>query len=345
MPIKKARGFLMAGSISLIALIFLFYVTSSFALVFLAILLCLLELALSFDNAVVNVKTLVEMPLVWQKRFLYIGLPIAVFGMRLVFPVVMVASTTPLSLGEVVHIALYQPNEYARAVQVGLPLISGFGGAFLLMVFFNYFAERGHKEGEIKNKLKLVLRLFSAFFLVLFIGVLIRFLMKVCGLRLPLESENTFFWAYFFGALLNFLFQLLRGAFQVLKVAKAGLIGVIGFLYLEFLDASFSLDGVLGAFALTENLFVIMVGLGIGALFVRTFTLQMLANKTLQKWKYLDLGAHISVGFLGIMMLIKVFVHVPAVFIAGGSFLMIILSIIFSIFPRHTRNETNSLKS
>src|SRR3546814_8220417 len=51
------------------------------------------------------------------------------------------------------------------------------------------------------------------------------------------------------------------------QVAKAGF---GAFLYLEVLDASFSFDGVIGAFALSNNLFIIAIGLGIGALFVRS---------------------------------------------------------------------------
>ena len=80
--------------------------------------------------------------------------------------------------------------------------------------------------------------------------------------------------------------------------------GLISFLYLEILDASFSLDGVIGAFALSSNIFVIAAGLGIGAFFVRSFTIYMLRQGTLQSYRYLEHGAFYAVVALAIMMLV-----------------------------------------
>ena len=102
--------------------------------------------------------------------------------------------------------------------------------------------------------------------------------------------------------------------------------GLISFLYLEILDASFSLDGVIGAFALSSNIFVIAAGLGIGAFFVRSFTIYMLRQGTLQSYRYLEHGAFYAVVALAIMMLIGSVIHLPEVVVGGIGLVFIVLS-------------------
>ena len=106
--------------------------------------------------------------------------------------------------------------------------------------------------------------------------------------------------------------------------------GLLGFLYLEILDASFSFDGVLGAFALTQNIVVIAVGLGIGAFFVRSFTVWMLKHQIFQRWKYLNDGAHWTILLLGVCILLKNFYAIPEYLIAVLSLLVIGVSISIS---------------
>jgi hypothetical protein len=89
--------------------------------------------------------------------------------------------------------------------------------------------------------------------------------------------------------------------------------GLIGFLYLEILDASFSFDGVIGAFAITGNIFLIMIGLGIGAMFVRSLTIWMVEKGVLSEYKYLEHGAHYAIGVLAVIMLLKIFMHIGEV--------------------------------
>jgi hypothetical protein len=318
------KSILISLLISLFLLAGLGLVTLKVELVLMAVLLALLEITLSLDNAVVNVKTLMKMPAVWQKRFLYWGLPFAVFGMRLVFPVILVALTTPMSLTQVIQVAIDNPPLYAKALHEGMPLISGFGGGFLLMVFFNFVMEKW----ECSGKTGLILPLG----VVLLIGA---------GLTMVFSSEHvsrlSFFESIGWGAGLNFIFQVLENASRIFKKSdkkqQAGFLarffsrGFLGFLYLEVLDASFSFDGVLGAFAITQHIFVIMIGLGIGALFVRSFTLWMLQHKTLQKWKYLNDGAHYAVLFLAICILSENFYSIPEFVIAFVSVLIISVSI------------------
>ena len=96
----------------------------------------------------------------------------------------------------------------------------------------------------------------------------------------------------------------------VATVAKSGL---ISFLYLELLDASFSLDGVIGAFALSQNIFVIALGLGIGAYFVRSITVYLYEKGTIAQYRYLEHGAFYAIIALAVMMCIGTIHHIPEV--------------------------------
>jgi len=99
--------------------------------------------------------------------------------------------------------------------------------------------------------------------------------------------------------------------------------GIGGFLYLEVLDASFSFDGVIGAFAITNDVVIIMLGLAIGAMFVRSMTVYLVDKGTLDEFVYLEHGAHYAIGILAAIMLASMKFHVPEVVtgLAGVSFI------------------------
>jgi uncharacterized protein len=99
----------------------------------------ILEVSLSFDNAVVNATVLKDMSPKWQRRFLTWGILIAVFGMRIVFPVAIVAIAASLGPIEAVRLAASNPTEYERLINEAHVGISGFGGAFLAMVGLKFF--------------------------------------------------------------------------------------------------------------------------------------------------------------------------------------------------------------
>jgi hypothetical protein len=114
--------------------------------------------------------------------------------------------------------------------------------------------------------------------------------------------------------------------------------GIGGFLYLELIDASFSFDGVLGAFALTNNLFIIALGLGAGAMFVRSFTILLVEKGTLNQYRYLEHGAFWAIGALAILMMVGVNVHIPeAVTGLLGAFL-IIAALFSSVIANRQKN-------
>lgn len=89
--------------------------------------------------------------------------------------------------------------------------------------------------------------------------------------------------------------------------------GIAAFLYLEVLDASFSFDGVIGAFAITRDVVIIMLGLAIGAMFVRSMTVYLVHKGTLDEFVFLEHGAHYAIGVLAIIMLVGTVYHVPEV--------------------------------
>ena len=105
--------------------------------------LSILEISLSFDNAVVNAKVLDRMSPFWQKIFLTVGIAIAVFGMRLVFPLVIVALTAQLGPFQAFDLALNDSDRYHALMNDAYPTIAAFGGMFLRMLFLNFvFVER-----------------------------------------------------------------------------------------------------------------------------------------------------------------------------------------------------------
>ena len=104
-------------------------------------ILAVLEISLSFDNAVVNATILRRMSLFWQKIFLTIGIVIAVFGMRFLFPIIIVAVTAHISPWQVFELALHHPSEYAEKLTAAHPSIAAFGGIFLWMIFLDFMLD------------------------------------------------------------------------------------------------------------------------------------------------------------------------------------------------------------
>ncbi len=277
--------------------------------VMMAIVLGLFEVSFSFDNAVVNAKVLKDMSKFWQKMFLTIGILIAVFGMRLVFPIVIVHFVTDLSFMDTFNLALNDPNKYANYLQASHIKISMFGGAFLMMVFFAWLYEEKEENwlgieksmemapnGYFDNMMPGLSTIFIAFI----VGSLsndFRLVMQyaVIGVGLYLA--------------IDFLSGLLGDGDN-----QAGKAGIGAFLYLEVLDASFSFDGVIGAFAVTKDIVIIMLGLGIGAMFVRSLTIYFVEQKTLEAYRYLEHGAHWAIGVLALIMFLSTQFHISEIF-------------------------------
>jgi hypothetical protein len=294
------RYFISSFVIMAIGLIVSFFL-GGLAAVYITFLLIVLEVSLSFDNAVVNAKVLETMDPIWQKRFIIFGIPIAVFGMRLVFPLAIVSIATGMGLMETLQVAINQPDEYEKVLKATEPMIFAFGGAFLLMVFLDFFfEERDIKWMSFVEGSKLVEQVSMVNNIELIIAI-----MTGIGLG-HITQDFSVLLAFMYGVLLHSLLGMLDH-FLSSDTVKSG---IAGFIYLEVLDASFSFDGVIGAFALTSNIFIIMIGLGVGAMFVRSITLYFVEHKTLSQFQYLEHGAHYAIGILAIIMLMKITMHI-----------------------------------
>ena len=276
-------------------------------------LLSILEVTLSFDNAVVNAKVLSQMSEKWQRRFLTWGILLAVFGTRLILPAIIVSIAAWVSPITAAVLALENPEEYGRLLSGATPLIGAFGGAFLLMVSLKYFFDVGKKVhwlAIIETRLARWGRI-EAIELALALTTILTLSYLTHATQGPVLAAGCI------GILLFIVIQGVANSLHMdnghashttTEVAKTG---AALFVYLNILDAAFSLDGVVGAFALTTAIPIIFVGLGIGAFFVRTITVYLVRKKTLETLMYLEHGAHWAILGLAISMLAGLVIHIP----------------------------------
>ncbi|NEW72470.1 DUF475 domain-containing protein [Streptomyces rhizosphaericus] len=316
-------------------------------------ILSILEISLSFDNAVINAGILRKMNAFWQKIFLTVGILIAVFGMRLVFPVIIVAVTAKMSPIEAVDLAINDKNQYEHLVTAAHPAIAAFGGIFLLMIFLDFiFEERDIRWlGWLEKPLAKLGKLDTFSIVVALVGLLIAattvatdvahgggdksatvLLSGVAGLLTYLivggisgyfedkleeeedededdeagaaEDEGDEGAKAATNAQLNGSGG--RGSSGASVVGLAGKAAFFLFLYLEVIDASFSFDGVIGAFAITNDIFEMALGLGIGAMYIRSLTVFLVRRGTLDDYVYLEHGAHYAIGALAVILLVTI---------------------------------------
>lgn len=292
-------------------------VTAAASALGIAMILAILEISLSFDNAVVNASVLKNWDAFWQTLFLTVGIIIAVFGMRLVFPLVIVAVAADLGLAEVWNLAIDNPKEFSTHLINHHAEVAAFGGVFLLLVFLNFLLDdekEMHWLGNVEAKIASFGRISS-------IPVLIALGVVVGSVSLVEASQQyavllSGVWGIIVYVGVDFISNLLEKEeatdINVGAVVKTG--GIGGFLYLEVLDASFSFDGVIGAFAITSDVVIIMLGLAIGALFVRSMTVYLVRQGTLEEYVYLEHGAHYAIGILALIMFASMKYHIPEIF-------------------------------
>jgi hypothetical protein len=278
--------------------------------IFITAVLGVLEVSLSFDNAVVNATVLRDMTPRWRHRFLTWGIAIAVFGMRLVFPLLVVSVVARIGPWDALRLAAVQPHEYARVLTSAHAVLGAFGGAFLGMVCLRYFFDSEKEVHWIKSLERALSTLgkVEAVELGLMLLVIYGFSRAVH----PEEAE-AFLVAGIFGVVTFIAVDGIGAAMEVSEEAMHSVhrASAASFLYLEVLDASFSFDGVIGAFALTNNLFIIAIGLGIGAMFVRSLTVMLVEKGTLASYRFLEHGAFYAIGALAALMLLGTVTEVP----------------------------------
>jgi uncharacterized protein len=299
----------------------------------LAAILAVLEVSLSFDNAVVNATVLVRMSPFWQKLFLTVGVAIAVFGMRLLFPLLIVGITAKLGPIEAIRLALDKgdpdkPDTYGYLLHQAHPAIAAFGGMFLLMIFLDFVFE----EREItwlswlERPLARVGKL-DQLSVVIALGVLATSAYTF-GNHADTQTHERISTVLISGVLGLATYLLVSGLDSFFEpdeeeeeleatLEKKKALHVVGkqafflFLYLEVLDASFSFDGVVGAFAITSDPIIIAIGLGIGAMFIRSLTVFLVRKGTLSEYVYLEHGALWAIGALAVILLVTIEYEVP----------------------------------
>jgi hypothetical protein len=297
---------------------------------FLLVVLAVLEVSLSFDNAIINAAVLQQMSVFWQRMFLTIGILIAVFGMRFVFPLVIVWGTAGLDPVRALELALNPPPNnalefpdgspsYEKLVIAAHPAIAAFGGTFLLMLFLDFvFHDRDIKWLKwIEIPFARIGRLGQvSVAVVAIVLILISTQLTHSG-----EERATVLIAGLLGLVTYLVVNGLSRAFRpsgldavAAGAAPTGLVdkaagkaGLMMFLYLEVLDAAFSFDGVTGAFAITSDPIVIALGLGlVGSMFVRSITIYLVKQEALDRYVYLEHGAHWAIGALAVIMLLSI---------------------------------------
>ena len=309
---------------------------SGWSAVFIVIVLAILETSLSFDNAVVNAMKLEKMSDKWRHRFLTWGIAIAVFGMRFLFPVLVVAIFANLDMITVTKIALTDSQQYAGYLHATHAPIVTFGGMFLVLLFLNYFFNH---EKEV-HWIKFIEGPLAHMDHIRGIEIIISLLMLIAVQTFIPAGEKISVILSGIAGIITFLaidgvshflekHEEMRAAQAVSQCAKSA--GLISFIYLELIDASFSLDGVLGAFALSNDVLIITIGLAIGAMFVRSLTVMLVEKKTLAKFLYLEHGAHWAIGALAIIMLISTVKEIPEVVTGLIGLFFIVTALISSI--------------
>lgn len=294
-------------------------------------ILTLLEVTFSADNAVVNSTVLVKLSPFWRSIFLTVGILIAVFVVRFMLPITVVMIGSSLSFNEVVNLAFNNPASYAEHLQHAAPIISSFGGTFLLLIALSFFIDYQKETHWLK-------------WLEPHLGKLGRyenfntFVMLTTALVLYLTVDPSMRTVVLLASICS---MILHSGLGLLDIAlsrgrssmkhKVGWAAFVSFLYLEVLDASFSLDGVVGAFAITSNVVLIMLGLGAGAVWVRSMTVHMVRTGVLKTYIFLENGAHWAIAFLGSVMLLELYhIELPEWVVGSAGLFFVVMAVIWS---------------
>ncbi len=278
-----------------------------FEMILIIIGLSLFEIISSIDNAIINAEVLGTMGAKARRWFLIWGIIIAVFVVRGVLPFVIFWLGNPqMGFAEMMNAAISSDPEIIKAVEASAPVLLVGGGIFLVFLFFHWlFLEPKHYgiKGE-----EFIQRQGVWFFAVvsILLTVIVWQAIKINSLMAlgAVIGSSAFFITHGFK----------ENAAEMEKrmmQKKSGMSDISKILYLEVIDATFSIDGVLGAFAFTFMVPLILIGNGLGAIVVRQLTLKNIEN--VKKYKYLKNGAMYSILGLGVVMLLDSFgYHVPS---------------------------------
>lgn len=294
--------------------------------------LTLLEITFSADNSVVNSKILATLSPFWQRLFMTLGVVFAVFVIRFIMPVVIVALTAKLGFSEVLHLAVNYPDQYTAALTNAEPYINAFGGTFLLLIALSYFIDyekQTHWLGWLERSLGKLGAIDNVTTVIMLCASIVLYMSANPAHQAAVLAAAI--WAMLLYNGLQLVDAFLHRHYKYRPNAqRTGWSALASFTYLLIIDAAFSLDGVIGAFALTNSIILIMAGLGAGAVWVRAITNHVIKAKTLEKYVYLEHGAHWAIGFLGAVMLLKLYDVNPPEWLVGSLGLVFISAAILT---------------
>lgn len=307
------RFFGFSGLITVVAILAALFVLGPSAAVTTVILIAI-EIAFSFDNAIINAKVLERLSHFWQQLFLTLGMVIAILGMRLIFPIVIVMVTAGLSWSEVINDALHHPEVYSAHLLEAHAAIAAFGGSFLLTLTLYFLFDDFREELWLERIERPLQKVKSGIWLppllvVLVIGLVSLFVgnESTTVLQAGLIGVGSYVGIKLF---IDGLGKL-AGEDGSSRAMYTGWAAFGAFMYLQVLDASFSFDGVIGAFAITDKVLLIALGLGVGAIWVRSLTVFLVRKGTLKSYIYLEHGAHYAILALSVALFGSLFIDVP----------------------------------
>lgn len=303
----------------------LYWTTGNPLFVWQAFTLAVIEVSVSFDNAVVNAEKLHDMSAFWRQVFIWIGIPIAVFGMRFAVPLFIVSTIEGSTLSAAYDMAIAAPDKFAESLHAAHPAIAGFGGAFLLLTALEFFIDPEKEQHWLPGErwLQNAHVVKGLEYGALFVATLITYRVtdNLAMVVASLAGALTFICMNAIKHSMESLDHMMAASTSKLAQILKG--GLGGFLYLEVLDASFSLDGVVAAFAISKHIWIVAVGLGIGAVVIRELTIWMVKNSVTKSLVYLPHGAFWSILALAISMFVSVVHELPdwAIAVVSVSFI------------------------
>ena len=280
--------------------------------------LCLFETITSIDNAIINAEVLSTMGEKARRWFLLWGILIAVFAIRGFLPWLIVWATVP-ELGFIGALtATFSSDEnVTRAIQTSAPILLAGGGIFLVFLFFHWLFQEKKHYGLVGEQFihKHGVWFFAVVSILLTVIVWFALHQDPYMAFGAVVGSTTFFITHGFKA------NAERAEEELLE-GKGHLSDLSKILYLEVIDATFSIDGVLGAFAFTLSVPLILVGNGLGAIAVRQLTIGNIER--VKRYVYLKNGAMYSVLVLGTVMLLHAFhFHIPEWISPVATFLIV----------------------
>src|SRR3989338_3696614 len=288
-----------------------------FSIALIVLGLSLFEIIISVDNAIINAEALGTMPKKARRWFLIWGILIAVFLVRGLLPWLIIWVSNP-SLGAIgaLTASFSSDPRVAEVIRQSAPVLLAGGGTFLVFLFFYWIFLEPKHYGLIGERF--IHRQGVWFFAV--VSILLAAIVWLGNKVNPLMSFGAVVGSTAFFITHGFKENAEKVEKDMLEGAKMTDISKI--FYLEVIDATFSIDGILGAFAFTFSIPLILIGNGIGALVVRKLTVSNIEN--VKKYKYLKNGAMYSIFALGVIMLADSFgMHIPSWFSPIITFAMV----------------------